>query len=133
MSKNKLGDIGLTLRQYRLDNNLNQKQMADIMQLSQQQYSVIERNMQKPTFDFVKKFRLHTGINLLADPSAQVDEVDDLRRQIVDLKNTLTEKNTYIRHVMDENEFLRLLIAKGGVEIDTAKTVSRLSKTPAKP
>jgi transcriptional regulator with XRE-family HTH domain len=124
--------IGYAMRRYRLDNNLNQKEMSEALEISQQQYSVLERGMQDPTLEFIKKFKSVTGINLLADgPPLMghgVDKTDAEKNKSADLKATITEKNEYIKHLIEENAFLRMLIAKGGVSIDKVKPTKKQTR-----
>lgn len=109
------------MRKYRLDNKLSQQEMSEKLSISQQQYSVVERDLQEPTVEFVRKYKALTGINLLTDKEQREDEMQDAKRKIAELRKQLQEKNEYVAHLMDENKFLRGIIMSGGVTVDKFK------------
>lgn len=107
---------GTMIRRYRHEQNYTQAEMANILGISQQQYSVIERDAQEPSLEFIQKFRLHTGVNLLS----KLNEVDPEEHQQLKQKNAelieeLKQSKVMVQHLMEENFFLRELVKNGGV------------------
>jgi DNA-binding XRE family transcriptional regulator len=60
------------MKAYRVKNNLNQEEMAHKLNISQQNYSAIERGYTKLTFPFAEQWKKVTGVDLLID-DAKID------------------------------------------------------------
>src|SRR5687768_3560215 len=55
------------MRVYRFENNLKQSDVAQRLGISQQVYSLIESEQQKPKIDFILLYKKITGIDLASD------------------------------------------------------------------
>lgn len=89
-SKHKYTDITKRFKQIRKENNLTQKEMAEIVGLSAPAVSAIEQGLYTPNFDVMriikKKFKIDYGFLIDGDGES---EIKNLRQENAKLKEEL--------------------------------------------
>jgi DNA-binding XRE family transcriptional regulator len=98
-AKEKFAGYSKRMKQYRLENGLKQSEMAQMLRISQQVYSLIEREQQRPKMDFILNYKKVTGIDLIsinenhsnmAKPDGKLGrKYEDLRRLVLKLNKRI--------------------------------------------
>lgn len=102
----------MLMREYRLRNGLTQEDMARKMGMRQQVYSNAETGRSGVRYEFVKKFREITGIDLFSDkvaPPLELPKTGDkkdpvLEKQITMLQDLVDTQRKLIAQMEREHE-----------------------------
>lgn len=99
-------DIGSRIRKYREDRGLNQKQLADLIKVSNSRISNWEKGINRPDADILSDLcrALNVSPSELLDVHLPADELSDKERRVIQAYRAKTELRQAVDILLGVNE-----------------------------